>query len=250
MAKKMELKKDLIASRVLSRQDYLVVQANDLSRAFGNLTLNQHRILDFATSFIKKDSSKEDVYSTTYKDIAKHMGYNLDGRTYQRIAECFDKLSNKKLYFYESKENDNGIAIVPLFDYVFLGNKGTIQFSFSRYVTPYLIDLRKNYYSFHLSELSQVKHKYTLVLIKLMQANSKDKNNSKITIKGTTDEFQSWFLGNKKKRSNGAFKQSVLNKAINELIAIKKNKIDIILENSYLGRKIVGYELTIINRQG
>lgn len=41
-------------SALLSRQDYLVVQGNDLARAFGNLTSFQHKILDYCFSFVKK----------------------------------------------------------------------------------------------------------------------------------------------------------------------------------------------------
>lgn len=41
-------------SNLLSRQDYLIVQGNDLAKAFGNLTSFQHKILDYCFSFVKK----------------------------------------------------------------------------------------------------------------------------------------------------------------------------------------------------
>ena len=35
---------------LFSRQEYVVFKANDLAKAFGNVTTKQHRLLDFATS--------------------------------------------------------------------------------------------------------------------------------------------------------------------------------------------------------
>ncbi len=37
---------------LLSRQDYLVVQGNDLAKAFGNLASFQHKVLDYCFSFV------------------------------------------------------------------------------------------------------------------------------------------------------------------------------------------------------
>ena len=35
---------------MLSREDYLVTQGNDLARSFGNLSAFQHKVLDFCFS--------------------------------------------------------------------------------------------------------------------------------------------------------------------------------------------------------
>ena len=37
---------------LLSRQNYLVTQANELARAFGNLNATEHKILDYCFSYI------------------------------------------------------------------------------------------------------------------------------------------------------------------------------------------------------
>ena len=47
----MNYKKLYIAfESLVTRKEYVVFQANDLAKAFGNLTTKQHRLLDFATS--------------------------------------------------------------------------------------------------------------------------------------------------------------------------------------------------------
>lgn len=238
-----KIKNNLIKKEILARQDYLVVQANDFAKAFGNLSITQHKLLDFVTSYIKSDSSSTDLYTTTYQAISKHLGYNDSGATYKRISKEFDKLSSNMLFFYINDEKGTGIAKVPLFDYVAFRDSGNIEFSFSNYVTPYLIDLKKHYYSFHLSELATVKHKYTLVLMKLYEANNKNKNKSEVTINGTTEDYQRWFLGDKNRRPNGVFKSSVLMVAINEF-SNRYNKL-ITLQDNMQGRKTAGYTIYI-----
>lgn len=47
-------KLDSAFESLVSRQEYVVFQANDLAKAFGNLTTKQHRLLDFATSYVTK----------------------------------------------------------------------------------------------------------------------------------------------------------------------------------------------------
>ena len=41
---------------LLNRQNYLVTQANELARAFGNLKATEHKILDYCFSYIKKEA--------------------------------------------------------------------------------------------------------------------------------------------------------------------------------------------------
>ena len=40
---------------LMSRQDYLVVQANDLAKAFGNLKAFEHKLLDYCFSYVTKE---------------------------------------------------------------------------------------------------------------------------------------------------------------------------------------------------
>lgn len=46
---------DIALDNLLDRQEYLVTQANELARSFGNLTFLEHKALDFCFSYIKKD---------------------------------------------------------------------------------------------------------------------------------------------------------------------------------------------------
>lgn len=46
-------KMDTAMNDLLSRQDYLVTQANELARSFGNLKTFEHKILDYCFSFVE-----------------------------------------------------------------------------------------------------------------------------------------------------------------------------------------------------
>ncbi|MGK3796916.1 replication initiation protein, partial [Enterococcus faecium] len=79
--------------------DYLVVQGNDLAKAFGGLKSFEQRVLDYCFSFVTKDSKLDDEYEVTALEIIKHFGLNTSGDSYRRIAEAFKKLNeNTALY--------------------------------------------------------------------------------------------------------------------------------------------------------
>ena len=65
-------KSSKIYEELASRQNYLVVQANDLAKAFGNLKAFEHKVLDFCFSSVTKDSKVSDVFTVHSLDIMKH----------------------------------------------------------------------------------------------------------------------------------------------------------------------------------
>ena len=241
---------DTAINSLLSRQNYLVTQANDLARSFGNLTAFEHKVLDYCFSYVKAEDTSESIYKVHMIDILRHLGLNKSGRNYQRVAEAFQALNTKTaLYLRTYKNGKEGIIMTSLFDYIEIVEDGQIEFQFSKKVAPYVFELKRNYYSFKLSELSYVRSKYALTLLKLWNANSNGKL-KKATIKGTLEEWESWFLGaddeGKPKRwSAGRFKQKVLNVSLGELrILYPKVLFDLIPVKT--GRKVVGYHLDIV----
>ena len=119
-----------------------------------------------------------------------------------------------------------------------------VEFKFSELAQPYVFDLHRDYYSFHLRELANIKGKYTLILLKLWEA-KRYKNNKLTLLEGNLEEWQTWFLGKDKRISAGEFKRSVLEKAINELE--KKINANVTLTTKKRGRNVTGYEIEIID---
>ena len=132
---------------------------------------------------------------------------------------------------------------------------GKFEFRFSEDVTPYVFQLKKNFYSFKLAELVVVRSKYTLTLMKLWNAKGhgtwKPTHNQlpDAVIEGALEDWEAWFLGSdddgKPKRWTASrFRQQVLTKAINELDRLYP-RVHYDLQVIKNGRKVTGYRLEI-----
>lgn len=233
---------------LLSRQDYLVVQANDLAKAFGNLKAFEHKLLDYCFSYVTKESNVTDTFVVSTKEVLKHFGLNTSGYNYERVARGFKALNeNTALYFAITKNGKKGIRMGQLFSMIEFIESGEVSFRFSEFAAPYVFALRSQFYSFKLAELAQIKSKYAIVLMKLWEAN-RFKNRRVTTIQGDLDEWQDWFLGTEKRMTPAVFARDCIKVGAEEL---EKNiGVDIYLNVVKNGRKVVGYEMQITdNRQ-
>lgn len=237
-------KAQLAVENLLSRQEYLVVQGNDLAKAFGGLKAFEQRVLDYCFSFVKKDDKPNTIYEVSAIEIIHHFGFARSGTNYERIAKAFKTLNeNTALYLPTILDNgEHAIIMTQLFSKVIFGEAGTVQFKFSEDAAPLVFDLKKNFYSFKLRELTQIKGKYGLILLKLWEA-KRIGNEVSTTITGSMEEWQEWFLGKKKRLSASRFYTSILKRAREELE--KKLNAQCTLTSLKKGRKVVGYKLEI-----
>lgn len=233
---------------LLSRQDYLVVQANDLAKAFGNLKAFEHKLLDYCFSYVTKESTVTDTFKVNTKEILKHFGLNSSGKNYEHVARGFKSLNeNTALYLPIVENGVKGLLMTQLFRRIKFLETGEVEFQFSEDAAPYVFALRSQYYSFKLAEIARIKSKYGLILIKLWE--SRRYTGQRVTsIQGNVEEWQEWFLGSEKRMAPAIFKRNVLTVGAEEL----ENKIgvDIILNTIKDGRKVVGYEMRIIDNKG
>ena len=244
--------------KLLDRQDYLVTQANDLARSLGNLTAFEHKVLDYCFSFVTKDDEQDKVYHLTALEIIKHLGLTASGDSYNRVVQAFRGLNEGTALYMQTQEPEGrrGILMTSLFDYIKVIDTGDIEFSFSRKVAPYVLQLKEKYYSFRLSELSRVRSKYTMSMMKLWNAKAdgiwRDYSDPSdlppnATIKGDLEEWESWFLGSDDKGQPirwpaGRFKKDCLNVAIKELERLyPRTAIEITTFTA--GRRTIGYQI-------
>lgn len=242
---------------MLSREDYLVTQGNDLARSFGNLSAFQHKVLDFCFSYVQANDDSRKMYQSNLIDILHHLGLNASGFNYKRVVVALKSLDLKTSIYLRTVENDGtrGILMTHLFDHVKILENGKFEFRFSEDVTPYVFQLKKNFYSFKLAELVVVRSKYTLTLMKLWNAKGhgtwKPTHNQlpDAVIEGALEDWEAWFLGSdddgKPKRWTASrFRQQVLTKAINELDRLYP-RVHYALQVIKNGRKVTGYRLEI-----
>lgn len=248
------MKKDIRLDELLSRQDYLVVQANDLARAFGNLKAFEHKILDYCFSYVKENDNPNTEYSVEISDIITNYGLTDAGNNYKNIFKAFERLRQKTAFYYLEKD-EKGVTTLysdNLFGRVGITDNGNIKFKFSESAAPFVFNLKQKFYSFKLSELSVVSSKYTMIALKLFEA--RRFGNDKISeVKGSFDEFKLWFLGNEisedkvksKQWTASRFRQQVLEVAIEE-INTKFHRQKATINVLKKGRTVVGYELRLI----
>lgn len=262
-----EKKKNELAISEVVRGRYVVSQANDLAKAFGNLKTFEHRILDYCISFIKKDDDKESTYVTSYKKILDYLELEDSGTNYARTTRALKRLQKETsllLPIYEDEDRDKallGFSLGSLFEKISFMVDGSIEFVFSKQSRPFLFDLKKKFFTFKLEELSKLKSKYTLILIKLW-ASQRRKNKCKTddgkvlsywqletTIKGSAEEWQKWFLGEERKMETAVFKRDCLQKAIKEFEE-QKGISSVSLKVIKKGRVVDGYEITVESSRG
>ena len=248
---------------LLDRQNYLVTQANELARAFGNLKATEHKILDYCFSYIKKEDTVDTVYHLTLQEILKHLGLNASGRNYTRVAIALQKLHEKTVLYLQLYDEDGTpfIRMTSLFQHIDIKSNGTVEIKYNADIAPYIFQLKQQYYSFKLLELGRVRSKYTLIMLKLWNANAGKWNDytdpnslpPNLYLTASLEEWESWFLGytiDKEKKKHpvrwpaGRFKQKVLDVALKELAELYP-KSTISITPTKRGRRVVGYTLEI-----
>lgn len=233
---------------LLSRQSYLVVQGNDLAKAFGNLTAFEHKLLDYCFSYVTKDSQYSDRFEVNTIEVFKHFGMHKTGDNYERVVRAFKRLNeNTALYLpWTAPDGTEAIMMTQLFGYIAFDKKGRVYFEFSKYALPLVFDLKKNFYSFQLAELAQVKGKYALILLKLWEGHRFGKNPVTV-ISGNLEQWQGWFLAKERRLTPSTFKRDIIRRAAEELEM--KFNVSITLTTEKKGRKVVGYEMEIIDKR-
>lgn len=248
---------------LLDRQNYLVTQANELARAFGNLKATEHKILDYCFSYVRKEDTVDTVYHLTLQEILKHLGLNTSGKNYARVTIALQKLHEKTALYLQLYKEDGTpfIRMTSLFQHIDIDKNGDVEIKYNADIAPYIFQLKKQYYSFKLLELSRVRSKYTLIMLKLWNANAGKWNDytkpntlpPNLYLEASLEEWESWFLGytlDKKKKKHpvhwpaGRFKKYVLDVGLKELAELYP-KSNIVLEAIKKGRRVVGYNLTI-----
>ena len=78
---------------LISRESYLVTQANDLAKAFGNLSSVEHKVLDYCFSHVKAQDTRNIMYTDNLINLIYHLGLNKSGDSYKRIADALRSLN-------------------------------------------------------------------------------------------------------------------------------------------------------------
>ena len=222
------------------QQYYYVVESNDLiAKAKHDLTVNQLKIVDFLISKIQPEDKEFEEIETSMYELTNVLEIKRSGRTYNQIANTLDDLRKKEVTIYnQERESIVRTGWVSSAEYF---KNGKVLLSFDKKLTPYLLDLSKNYTQYLLIDTIKLKSKYSILLYKLMREADKDKGKSIAILQGTPEEFKEW-LGAPKSYSYNSLKNQVLTKAIEE-INLKIDDMNLELLQGRYGRKVVQVEI-------
>lgn len=222
------------------QQYYYVVESNDLiTKARHNLTANQLKIIDFLISKIQPSDKEFEALETSMYELTKVLEIKRSGRSYNQIANTLDNLRRKEVTIYnQEKESIVRTGWVSSAEYF---KHGKILLLFDKKLTPYLLDLSKNYTQYLLIDTVKLKSKYAILLYKLMREADKDKGRSISILQGTPEEFKEW-LGAPESYTYNSLKNQVLIKAIEE-INLKIEDMTLGLSQEKHGRKVVSVEI-------
>src|SRR5699024_8350386 len=138
----------------------------------GNLNATEHTILEYCFSYITKEHTVDTVDHLTLQEILNHLRLSSSATNYTRAAGALQQLHDKTSLALQLYDNDGipFIRMTSLFQYVDIKRNGNVEIKYNTVIAPYIFQLREQYYSFNIIELSRVRSKYTLIMLKLWNA--------------------------------------------------------------------------------
>ena len=142
-----------------------VVKANALIEAKYKVTLEEQRLILYLVSLVEMQDMDFKEYEISIKDFSKMMG--LTSRTqYGEFKKIGKSLTSKTITIIEGKKT---IILSWLASAVYDEGVGAIKLSFSPYLKPYLLHLKRNFTMYDLKNVLFLKSVYSVRLFELLK---------------------------------------------------------------------------------
>lgn len=223
-----------------SEKFYYVVEHNDLiTRANHDLTARELKLMDYVISKIKPTDTAFDVVHTSLYELNKMLGLTRTGKNYSDMAKSIGDLRKKEVLILDEQERT--VTQTGWVESAKYHENGQVEIRLSRELTPYLLELKKDYTQYLLFDTVQLNSKYSILLYKLMR--EVDKKKSKETpVLETTPKVLQKQLGSPESYTFGQFNQKILTPAIEE-INLKIDDMDLSVLQGKRGRKVVALKI-------
>lgn len=223
-----------------SEKFYYVVEHNDLiTKASHDLTARELKIMDYVISKIKPDDKNFNIVETSLYELNKILGLTRTGKNYSDMAETIGTLRKKEVLIYD--EHERTVTQTGWVESAKYHESGKVQIRLSSELTPYLLELKKDYTQYLLFDTVQLDSKYSILLYKLMRETDKTKGESMPILETTPERLQKQ-LGSPESYTFGQFNQKVLKPAIEE-INLKINDMNLTVQQGRRGRKVVALKI-------
>ncbi|BCC56624.1 replication initiation protein [Bacillus cereus] len=214
----------------------LVIKANLLVEASYRLTTMEQKIILALASKIQVSDSELKTYSLSIREFCDLLGIQGNNQ-YTRLRKTTLGLMKKA---FEIRINEKDVVQVSWLSFAkYRDQQGIVDLQFAPFLKEYLIELRKNFTSYTLSNVVRLKHSYSIRLYELLKQYEK--------IGERTFDFEDLLsklgLAGTSYKTFGNLKSRVLVPATTELNEMTDLKIDFTEIKS--GRKVVGIRFSI-----
>lgn len=219
-------------------KNHLVTQSNGLvdARYHEPLSARQQKIVLSVVSKIQIADEDFKIYEVRIRDFHEMLGLQGEPK-YTEMKKITEKLLKKSLEI--TREKGRFLQVNWFSSIEYFEHEGRMEFSFDPKLKPYLLDLKKAYTSYRLSNILSLSSPSSIRLYELMKK-WEYLGKWDVTIESLKDR-----LGIKQQSYSvyGNFKNRIIVPSINELN--EKTDIHISFKEIKTGRKVVGFEFTI-----
>lgn len=215
-------------------RNYLITKSNTLINTRYDLKLEEQKIILALASMVQPDDEDFKPYVMSVREFAELTGVESAGNKYTRLRKLTKELMTK---VFEIETDKEYIQVAWLSSCRYIKDSGMIELKFSDELKPYMLQLKNKFTSYYLSNVLQMKSKYSIRLYEILKS-EQYKSRTALTL----DELR-FIL----KCENYAKWQNMKQRVIEPSI-IEINKLtDILIDYTPIkkGRSIIALEFTI-----
>ena len=154
-----------------NKNNLAVTQANNLIEAnySTGLTARAHKVQKLIISYVNPKNQNLRVFPVKVDNLKKYLGIKPNTRWnsfYKELKEISRQLRNEIIEI----ETINGEIIEAVFlsGFKYARKDGIVEFEISGYLTPFLLELKKNFTTYSLVHIPKLRSKYSIRLYELL----------------------------------------------------------------------------------
>ena len=168
-----EEKKQKVVCTLNDLEKRKVVEHNDLITSVAKMDKVPLKIFELAVSCIDTENlPKDNIIYLSKAELFTFFDVSDNGK-HSRFKEAIEKM--QKQAFFEIKEVEgqkyNIKSIVPIPTVAWNNYNDEVLIQFNQFIMPYLIDLKKNFTQYALSDVMNLNSKYSIILYKWLSMN-------------------------------------------------------------------------------
>lgn len=218
------------------KKNYIVSKANKLITSKYELSLQEQRLILSLISLIdSKEQRQFYEYEMTTKEFSNLI--NIENTNHTYLSKITKKLMEKVV---EIEDGNRVIQVHWLSSCIYYKGEGRVKLELHRELMPYLLQLKEQFTTYYLSNILQMKSKYSIRLYEILKS-QQFKGNTQIEL----DKLRKMLSAENYSRYSN-FNQKVLCPAIEEIN--KQTDILVRHETNKVGNKIVSLRFDVVNK--